>query len=104
MCKYGTTRAALVTKADGSWGFVDVDACIQPVVESLNVAGLITVASCCGHGHRPGNIALAGGRELIIAPDFETARRIDKLFPNDIHGEDIKVRHGSGERRDGGQP
>ena len=87
MCKHGTTKPALVMKADGSWDFVDVDACIQPIIESLNVAGLVTIASCCGHGNRPGNIALADGREIIVTPDFETARRVDDLFPN-IHGED----------------
>lgn len=66
-----------------------IDACIAPIVKALNDAGLLTVACCCGHSHRPGSIILADGREVIIAPDFETARRIDNLFPTDIHGERV---------------
>jgi hypothetical protein len=63
-------------------GEVSVDSCIARIVEALNKACIRTVASCCGHGIRPGNIALADGRELIIAPDYETARRVDKAFPS----------------------
>lgn len=57
-----------------------IDACIAPLVEALNVAGLATVASCCGHGKMPANIALVDGRELLIAPDFDTARRIERAL------------------------
>ena len=32
-----------------------------------------------------GSIILEDGREIILAPDWETARKIDHLFP-DIHG------------------
>lgn len=63
-----------------------IDKCIAPIIEALNMCGVETVASCCGHGRRPGNIALRDGRELIIAPDFTTAREIDSYFP-DIQGE-----------------
>src|SRR5690606_39841374 len=38
---------------------------IADLVRALNAGGIRTVASCSGHGHRPGNIALADGRELI---------------------------------------
>lgn len=62
-------------------GVGGIDGCVQPIVKALNAAGLETVASCCGHGKRPGNIALRDGREIIICPDFEAGRRIDKLFP-----------------------
>ena len=44
----------------------NVDACIAPLVKSLNDAGIETLASCCGHGKIDGNIALKDGRELII--------------------------------------
>lgn len=64
-----------------------IDKCIQPLVKALNDAGLETIASCCGHGFRPTNIALKDGREIIILPDFETARKVDKLFPKDIQGQ-----------------
>lgn len=61
---------------------IAIDSCIARLVEALNDARLETVASCCGHGKRPSNIALADGRELIIAPDYETGRRIDQMFPS----------------------
>lgn len=77
---------AVVSTASGKR--VSADRCIAPVVEALNAAGLETVASCCGHGHRPGSIALRDGREIIIARNFEEARRIDRLFPLDINGEE----------------
>lgn len=67
-------------------GGINVDRCIAPLVVALNAAGVPTAASCCGHGYRPGNIALRDGREIVIAPDFTTGRRIDSLFPFDIHG------------------
>ncbi|MCK5601619.1 hypothetical protein KAR91_07120 [Candidatus Pacearchaeota archaeon] len=60
---------------------VSIDSCIAPIVQALNNAGIATVASCCGHNKRPGNIVLKDGRELIIVPDFETGRLIDKAFP-----------------------
>lgn len=64
-----------------------IDGCIAPLVEALNAAGLPTVASCCGHGHRPGNIVLEDGREIIIARSFEEGRQIDALFPLTSYGE-----------------
>lgn len=62
-----------------------IDACIVGLVEALNCAGLETVASCCGHGRTIGTIALKDGREILIAPDFDTARLITRRLP-DIHG------------------
>jgi hypothetical protein len=62
------------------------DPCIAPLVAALNDAGIPTIASCCGHGHRPGIITLADGRELLIARDFAEARKIDACFP-DINGQ-----------------
>lgn len=66
---------------------VEVDLEIAPIVFALNAAGVVTKAACSGHGRRPGNIALRDGREIIIARDFDEARKIDKLFPLDINGE-----------------
>lgn len=65
-----------------------MDRCIAPLVEALNAAGVETVASCCGHGYRPGNVALRDGREIVIAKDFEQGRQIDTIFPTDIQGND----------------
>jgi hypothetical protein len=43
-----------------------IDWCIHQIVAALNAGGVETVASCCGHGKRPGQINLADGRVLII--------------------------------------
>lgn len=80
--------------ANGQWvrgvrvkgRLVEVDQNIALIVQALNLCGLETVASCSGHGHRPGNIALRDGREIFIARDYDEARRIDALFPLDING------------------
>jgi len=64
----------------------DIDRCISHIVAALNAGGLKTVACCCGHGHRPGSIILEDGRELIVMPDWDSARLLDPLYP-DIHGE-----------------
>jgi hypothetical protein len=53
---------------------------IADLVSALNGGGVSTVASCSGHGNTHGNIALRDGRELIIAADFETARKYDALL------------------------
>lgn len=49
------------------WHTVAIDECIAPIVDALNQAGALTVASCCGHGKQPGSIVLRDGRELTIA-------------------------------------
>lgn len=82
------------TSLDVDGGLIDVDSCVAPLVETLNDAGCRTVASCCGHGRRPGNIALADGRELIIASTYDEARRIENLFPLNINGE-VRVEVGT---------
>lgn len=66
-----------------------VDPCLVSLVQALNAAGLATVASCCGHGYRPANVILADGREVFIAPDFETAREVDRAFPLTSYGEAV---------------
>ncbi len=56
------------------------DCCISDLVAALNAFGLATVASCCRYGTRPGNIALADGRELLIAKDFAEARKMEMIL------------------------
>lgn len=68
---------------------VQVDRCISRLVAVLNEHGFRTVASCCGHGHRPGCIAFADGRELVIARNWAESRQIERLFPLDIHGNKV---------------
>jgi hypothetical protein len=102
MCEWGTTTvlevtipARLSSTGRDKRKAVGVDSCIASVVKALNAAGISTIASCCGHGKCPGNIVLGDGRELIIAPEFETGRAVDRAFPP-IFGETGKRdrRHG----------
>ena len=88
MCKQGTTTTLEVTipahlssTGQDKRKVVDIDSCIHDLVRVLNENGFATRASCCGHGRRPGNIALADGRELVIARNYEEGRAIDKMFP-----------------------
>ena len=93
MCKQGT-MVTLDIPAHPDWvrnivngrKKIDVDGCISDLVHTLNDNGFSTEASCCGHNNRPGNIALTDGRELIIVPDYNSARIAERAFPN-IQGE-----------------
>ncbi|MBW2675344.1 MAG: hypothetical protein JRD89_18355 [Deltaproteobacteria bacterium] len=58
----------------------DIDWCIAPIVKALNTAGITTIASCCGHGKRFANIALIDGREILICPDFDMARKAERAI------------------------
>jgi hypothetical protein len=82
MCDWhgGTYAGNLcVDLANGKW--CSVDACIQPLVQAINDAGILTLNCCCVHGQRPGWIALADGRHILIAKDHAEKRRIDAGFP-----------------------
>lgn len=80
MCERGQTRRVGIDWTSLQ-AVVDVDICIAPLVQVLNDIGMRTAASCCGHGIRPGIISLYDGRELLIAPDFDTARKVEAAFP-----------------------
>ena len=45
---------------------VCIDYCIHHIVAALNAGGVMTVASCCGHGVQKGRIDLEDGRILRI--------------------------------------
>lgn len=83
MCKWGieATQVKLAVPRSDGRTHVPVDPCIAPIVQALNDAGLATIASCCGHGKNMGRVTLSDGRELLIAPDFDTATRISNTFP-----------------------
>lgn len=90
MCEWGKTVSVEVTiPADlnhtGSAyrKEVGIDECIAPLIQALNDAGVVTVASCCGHGKGPGRIALGDGRELVIVPDFRTAEKVAEMLKED---------------------
>ena len=87
MCKSGTvTEIKLCKPAGNGLVTVKVDSCIASIIQALNDGGIETVASCCGHGNRPGVIHLGDGRELWIVPDYETGKELDKRYP-DIWGD-----------------
>lgn len=62
---------------DGVW----CDPCLVPLVRALNAGGVRTIASCCGHGTHAGGVALADGRWLLIAEDWDEFDRIDAARP-----------------------
>lgn len=53
---------------------------IVDLVTALNAGGISTVASCSGHGPQSGIISLRDGRELIIAGNYDTARRYERAI------------------------
>lgn len=81
--------AHLSHTGEARWKTAMIDHCISKFVETLNAVGMHTAASCCGHGYRPGNIALHDGREFLIAKDFDEARRVEKAFPLTSYGEKV---------------
>lgn len=83
MCKWGTDE---LVRIGGKPVFIDK--CIAPIVMVLNKGGLKTIAACCGHGKRPGNIVLEDGRELFIMPDFDLAREFDRIWNKACSGKE----------------
>ena len=93
MTEQADTREAqmvVVERDDSGKPTVWCDPEVAPLVAALNGAGFRTVASCSGHGKRPASIVLSDGREIIIAKDFDEARKIDGLFPG-INGEPATI-------------
>jgi len=68
------SEMVVVCRDDSGAPTVWCDPEIADLVRALNDGGIRTIASCGGHGEKPGIIALMDGRELIILPDFESAR------------------------------
>lgn len=71
MCKHGDTIRLPVISLDvltgrGKWAYRKIDRCLAPLVQALNVAGIYTSNSCCGHGKGSGGIYLHDGRYLEI--------------------------------------
>ena len=84
----GSREAAMVVIRHDEDGKPTVwcDPEIADLVRALNDGGVATVASCSGHGHRPGNIMLADGRVLVVCRDADEAREVESRFPG-INGE-----------------
>ena len=58
---------------------------IADLVEALQDIG--TVASCSGHGLRPGIITLKDARTLMIFDNMDHAKPANDAYPLDINGE-----------------
>jgi len=58
-----------------------IDPCLVPIITVLNEGGIETIASCCGHGRRPGSIILKDERELIICRNRKIAKNITNNCP-----------------------
>lgn len=76
MCRWNTTKILIIKGKPR-----EVDSCIFDIVKMLNENGYETIASCCGHGKQPVNIALRDGREIFIVNNYEDGRKISQLFP-----------------------
>ena len=50
---------------------------VADLVDALNTETLATVASCSGHGHRPGVISLADGRQLMVFDSLEHSKPVE---------------------------
>ena len=48
------------------WDYKPIDACISNYVKALNMAGLKTLTSCCGHGNGDSQIDMQNGDVIII--------------------------------------
>lgn len=93
MCKWGTTVEMEVTipahlshTGEARTKVIGVDACIAQLVAALNAGGITTVASCCGHGHLPGNVILADDTWLTLLTR-EQAQALNASIGVNIHGE-----------------
>ena len=71
MCKShgGSWNGTEIQRINGR--LYNIDKCIAPIVKALNMCGLETIDSCCGHDRKPGIVSLKDGREIIIAPNNE---------------------------------
>lgn len=84
MCKHGTEipvrvniPAHLSSTGSARWDVKPVDACIAPIVRTLNEGGILTSGCCCGHGKSEGSILLQDGRELIVRGPSHEGWNID---------------------------
>lgn len=60
---------------------------IADLVDALNTEQIATAASCSGHGYRPGFIALADGRVLMVFENLKSAQPAAAAYPIDINGD-----------------
>lgn len=63
-CDFGSYECQVPMPLNGR--IQGIDFCISDIVAALNAANIKTVASCCGHGSIPGDVALEDGRRISI--------------------------------------
>ena len=101
MCDHSNREEAMIAVERGPDGTPTVwcDPCLAGLIQTLNDGGVRTIASCCGHGRRPGRVSLADGRQLFILDEAQAAV-IDGLWPG-INDEPATAEVGLLERPDG---
>jgi hypothetical protein len=62
---------------------------IADLIRALNGGGVRTIASCSGHGEKPGWIALKDGRQLAVVPDLDGFKR---LIAADLRAALLRIR------------
>lgn len=80
MCEQGTYESVKI----GEVMLNTIDACIAPIVQALNDAGIETIASCCGHGKIFGSIVLKDKREILIVNNYHETRLLESIYLGDI--------------------
>jgi len=53
------------------------DRCLIPILRALARGGVVTVASCCGHGRRAPEIILANGWTLVVVKPANLSEEAD---------------------------
>lgn len=66
MCERGSTSLVWLQRGDLLGQAVSVDSCLAEIIQALNDGGVKTTGSCCGHGEKPGMIALEDGRMILV--------------------------------------
>lgn len=82
MCNWGDsvtlwvpTPAELSYNGKFRWDLKNIDRCIASIVDALNISGVYTSQSCCGHGKGNGIITLHDGRKLVIlSPNMDPTK------------------------------
>lgn len=68
MCDHDNREQAMtvIRRDDSGTPTIWCDPCLAPLIESLNDAGLATIASCCGHGEYNGWVMFRDGRTVEV--------------------------------------
>jgi hypothetical protein len=84
MCAHGTFKMVEVIQKRINQ-VVQVDACIADEVKYLNDKGVVTVGSCCGHGHYYPHVLV---EESSVKLANEIGYTLKKYYhgPNDFRG------------------